>query len=165
MTPQPESTPAPARISETSAWAASAWESFKLMMAHHSKVHPLSGLDLIREVETRIEYRFKTGTYERALLDELISRYEKLAEVKRPEDDFTEPTEAELAEVDAIEAEIEANRDKVIYYVARDDKGLFMTAHDGPTKSLRDALRFTTREDTHKALSGLAYWTVVGVTP
>jgi len=47
------------RISESSTIAAKAYESFKAMMDHMSKVSKLSGLELIDEIETRID-RFKT---------------------------------------------------------------------------------------------------------
>jgi len=154
------------RISESSTIAQSALKSFKEMISHMDKVRKLSGLELIERVEEINP--FKVLSYNHVLIDELVRRYEKAASVVRPEEEFPEPTEADLAEVEAIEAEIEANRDKVLYYVIRFGDGLFHKP-GALAKSIAvpfdAAYRFPTHEDAEAMAKILTDATAVEVTP
>ena len=152
------------RISESSTLAARAYESFQTMLNHSLKASKLSGLELIEEVETHVD-RFKVASYEHALLDELVRRYEKAASVVRPEEEFPEPTEADLAEVEAIEKEMEAEKDRVLYYVIRFHDGLFYSRDEAPVPvpSLSEATHYSTREEAE--MIALTDATVVEVTP
>jgi hypothetical protein len=151
------------RISESSTIAQSALKSFKEMISHMDKVRKLSSLELIEQVEEINP--FKTLSFNHVLIDELVRRYEKATSVVRPEEEFPEPTEADLKEVEAIEAEIEANRDKVLYYVIRFDDGSFFAADKGwlDTLSLSEATHYPTREEAEMVAPVDA--TVVEVTP
>lgn len=152
------------RISESSTIAAKAYESFKAMMAHMSKVGKLSGLELIDEVETHVDC-FKVASYEHVLLGELIRRYEKAADIKRPDEEYPEPTPEDLAEIDRIEKEMEAEKDKVLYWVIRFSDGSFFAADKDwlDTPSLSDATHYSTREEAEIVVPTDA--TVVEVTP
>jgi len=151
------------RISESSTIAQSALKSFKEMISHMDKVRKLSDLELVERVEEINP--FKVLSFNHVLIDELVRRYEKAAFVVRPEEEFPEPTEADLKEVETIEAEIEANRDKVLYYVIRFGNGSFFAADKGclDTLSLSEATHYTTREEAKMVAPVDA--TVVEVTP
>lgn len=142
---------APTRISESATCAENSFASFQAMMLHMEKATKLTGLELIDEVETFVD-RFRAVSYEHALLGELVRRYEKVAGIERPSEDFTDPTSEELAEIDRIDAEIEAERDKVLYYVIRFEDGTFYCRDTAPTSthSLLDATRYPNRESAQE---------------
>jgi len=152
------------RISESSTIAARAYESFKVMMDHMSSVSKMSGLELVQEVEVHVDH-FKIASYEHVLLDELIRRYEKAADIKRPDEEYPEPTPEDLAEIDRIEKEMEAEKDRVLYYVIRFSNGSFFAADKGwlDTLSLSEATHYSTREEAEMVAPSDA--TIVEVTP
>lgn len=154
------------RISESSTIAARAYESFKVMMKHMSSVSKMSGPELVQEVEVHVD-RFKVASYEHVLLGELIRRYEKAADIKRPDEEYPEPTPEDLAEIDRIEKEMEADKDKVLYYVVRFSNGSFFVADKGYKgllgASLSEATHYSTREEAELVAPVEA--TVVEVTP
>lgn len=152
------------RISESSTIAAKAYESFKAMMAHMSKVGKLSGLELIDEVETHVDC-FKVASYEHVLLGELIRRYEKAADIKRPDEEYPEPTPEDLAEIDRIEKEMEAEKDKVLYWVVRLEDGRFYPQSLNDIPSLPLATHFSIRAEADKMAHAIPGSTIVEVTP
>lgn len=156
------------RISESAIFAAKAYESFKAMMSHMDKINKLTPLQFIEEVEALIGLDYKHGSYKRMLVDELVRRYEKAADIKRPEDEFPEPTEADFAEIEAIEKEMEAEKDKVQYYVVRFENGSFYASNQVVGNTGTDfshAVRFTSQEAAQCAGMICDRTTVVEVVP
>ncbi|MFA6159458.1 MAG: hypothetical protein WC763_07570 [Candidatus Paceibacterota bacterium] len=151
------------RVSESALIAKSALKSFKEMISHMDKVRKLSGLELIEEVEEINP--FKVLSYNHVLIDELVRRYEKAASVVRPEEEFPEPTEADLAEIDAIEKEMEAEKDRVLYWVIRFEDGRFYPQPLNDLPSLPAALRFSIHTEAEMAADAIPGSTLVEVTP
>lgn len=155
------------RISESRALAEKSYESFKALLGHMSKVSKLTELELIEEVESKI--RFPLSSYEHTLMNELVRRYEKTANIKRSEDEWPEPTADDLAEIERVEAEIEANKDKVLYWVVRLPDGTF-DWHDGWHNpgfqvELSKASHYPTQEAAEQVAKNIVGSTVVGVVP
>lgn len=149
------------RISESAIRAEGAYESFKLMLAYASNATKLTGLELIDEIETHVD-RFKAASYEHALLSELIRRYEKAAQVVRPEEEYPEPTPEDLREIERIEAEIEADKDKVLYYVIRFWDGTFSSS-SGVVTGIKAATQYPSQEAANEVAETLTGATVVEV--
>lgn len=154
------------RISESAVIAEKALESFKVMMAHHSKVTKLTDLELVEDVEYLVGLDYKSSSYERALIGELARRYEKVVQVVRPEEGFEEPTEQDLKEMEEIEKKMEADKDKVIYWVVRLENGDFVRSGLGSTSNLSEAAHYVLKKYADEEAS---YWgpksTVVEITP
>lgn len=156
------------RISESAIFAAKAYESFKAMMSHMDEISKLTPLQFIEEVEALIGLDYKHGSYKRMLVDELVRRYEKAADIKRPEDEFPEPTEADFAEIEAIEKEMEAEKDKVLYWVIQFSDGTFRAADEsGPDirVDFRRAGRYPSQEAANEMAKKTIGATVVEVVP
>lgn len=153
------------RISESSTIAENAYKDFQTMLSHMGEISKLSDLELVEETESLIGLDYKTASYKRMLLNELIRRYEKAANIKRPEEEFTEPTPEELAEIERIDAEIEAEKDKVIYWVVRFGNSTFYPQHYKDLPSLPAATKFASREEAEETAESLVEAFVVEVTP
>lgn len=151
-------------ISESRVLAEKSYESFVALMSHMSKVGKFTELELIEEVESKI--RLPLSSYEHTLMSELVRRYEKAANIKRPEDEWPEPTADDLAEIERVEAEIEANKNKVLYWVVRFNDGTFR-APDQSSLDIRvgfdKAARYPSQESASEVAAKDLMATVVGV--